>query len=257
MFELIMLLSIGQCANGVCRIPPTIHFPPAHVVQIAKDCPCSPLCTCGCNQGMPCRCGNPSPVTRSPFQPTIPPAQPDEAVEAKGEPLNFGVKDDMRGKEPVYRINGRRVERREAFESLAKDGKLVDDSKKYRITLIGTPDDCKRVRDQMKGTDLERDCLTQTYSPDHWAVKDAGFKLTGSPVVYMQAPDGKVLHRQDDAEGAIEALRKARPDYKPEADPNGKSNPIQPLDPSKLPWYIWPIGAGVLWLLLKPEDKSK
>lgn len=27
--------------------------------KAAKSCPCSPACECGCNEGKPCRCGEP------------------------------------------------------------------------------------------------------------------------------------------------------------------------------------------------------
>ncbi len=29
------------------------------ITQRVKNCPCSPACTCGCNQGLPCRCNPP------------------------------------------------------------------------------------------------------------------------------------------------------------------------------------------------------
>jgi hypothetical protein len=58
----------------------------------------------------------------------------------------------------------------------------------------------------------------QDYAPGNWAVKD-GFFTEGKPTIYLQAPNGKVLHRQDDysdgAAGLATALRKADPNYSP------------------------------------------
>ena len=82
-----------------------------------------------------------------------------------------------------------------------------------------------------------------------------GFVTSGQPTIYCQAPDGKVLHRQDDYGGPeqlAEAARKAKPNYRPENDPNVN----RPLDAAKqVPGIVWVI-AAVLALLVATRTKA-
>lgn len=54
-------------------VPPGPVTPPSAVVgvnrppaKITKVCPCSPLCVCGCNDGLPCRCEPPRSTPAAP-----------------------------------------------------------------------------------------------------------------------------------------------------------------------------------------------
>jgi len=123
-------------------------------------------------------------------------------------------------------LNGREISRSEAMRVFCDAG-LIDDSDRLRLTVIGTDADRRRVLDDLKGplADIAGQCVVQDYPPDHWAVARAGFYTAGSPTIYVQAPDGTVLHRQDDyADGAdglravFERLRKPDPDYRPDKD---------------------------------------
>ncbi len=73
--------------------------------------------------------------------------------------------------------------------------------------------DAFRIRDQL---------VVHDYRPDHWAVSRVGFVTSGHPSIYLQAPDGTVLHRQDRYEGGEQlsgAVRKAQ-GYDPQRDKN-------------------------------------
>jgi hypothetical protein len=138
-----------------------------------------------------------------------------------------------------YRINGRLAAKKHAIETIEKGdgGQVPDDTKKLRLTIIGTEADQARVLADVNShaafASLKDKLLTQDYSPANWALS-AGFVTTGGPTIYLQAPDGKVLLRQDSYAGAdalAEAIRKADPNYDPTRDPNGKPKPVQPNEP--------------------------
>jgi hypothetical protein len=140
---------------------------------------------------------------------------------------NFGIDREQLG-QPKERITlgGREITHAEAKQLLEASG-LADDSSKLRLTIIGSEADRKRVLDDLKGplADLAGGFLVQSYAPDQWAVARAGFQTGGKPTIYVQAPSGKVLHRQDDyADGAdglrraLEAIRKPDPNYDPTKD---------------------------------------
>ncbi|GIW83079.1 MAG: hypothetical protein KatS3mg105_4886 [Gemmatales bacterium] len=91
--------------------------------------------------------------------------------------------------------------------------------------------------------------IVQSYRPENWALRP-GFVTSGRPTIYVQSPDGEVLHRQDDYEGGIGALsvaleracqlRRRNPLYRPQ------------LDPDLRQWF-WPWRGFELrpsWLLL-------
>lgn len=142
-----------------------------------------------------------------------------------------------------FTINGRRVDRGRAIESLlGGSGNLIDDSGFLRLTVIGSDAERKRVLDDLKGpalAGLAGGLLVRDYPPDHWAVKDAGFKVDGRPTIYVQHAGGKVLHRQDDYDGGPDrlagAIRKARPDYDPKKDPDLSKPKVEPPAPSPPP----------------------
>jgi hypothetical protein len=143
--------------------------------------------------------------------------------------------------------------------------RLIDDSAKPWLTVIGTPDQRRQVladldaAPQLAGV---KDAIrVKAYSPTDWAVKDAGFVTTGQPTIYVQDAGGKVLHRQDSYHGpgllavAIQntgAIRKADPNYRPANDPNANDafSGLGPLGPVIVPGAL---GAVLILLLLREQ----
>ncbi|MGE3805706.1 MAG: hypothetical protein AB7K24_13600 [Gemmataceae bacterium] len=176
-----------------------------------KDCNCSPLCTCGdqcrCAEAGPCNEGCPCAGARIEQIP------------------NYGVDlSKLNGNRELITLDGQPVSKQQAYEILER-GQLIDDSGKLRLTVIGSDAERRQVLDDLGRAPLSQwheDLLVQDYPASHWAVAKSGFVTAGTPTIYLQAPDGKVLHRQDDyadgAEGLATALRRAHPDYDPQKD---------------------------------------
>lgn len=204
--------------------------------KLRDGCGCQPECQCdpdcGCVSGAtPCQNGC--------FQ-------------------NFGVDQTKLGGLEAYKINGKPVTKAQA-EKAIQGGQVPDDAHKLRLTVIGQESERKQVLADLAASPalvpFKDKLLVQAYAPDHWAVAQAGFVTTGKPTVYLQAPDGKVLHRQDDyqdgADGLAKALRKADPDYKPDKDQDKRKDPVLPGLPELPPWApVAGLGGLVLLLLL-------
>ncbi len=100
------------------------------------------------------------------------------------------------------------ISREEAIERMrpTEAGKddIPDDSKKFRLTIIGTPAERKPVMDawaQVEPAIRDR-VVTWCVAPDHHSLKesDSGqlrFKNDGKPTIHLTAPDGQSLHRQE------------------------------------------------------------
>jgi len=180
---------------------------------------------------------------------------------------NFGIMQaKLNGAISHHSINGRIVSEQDAFAAL--QGKLNDDSQKLRLTIIGPEDKRRAVLADLAtnaGLYLLKDkMLVQSYDPSHWTVVNAGFRATGQPTIYLQAPDGKVLHRQDEYRGPdklAEAIRKADPNYQPDKDPDlNKNNPpstFPSFDLSHIPgWCCAACAAGFGFLILCRRKRS-
>ena len=151
------------------------------------------------------------------------------------EPLNYGIDVDELRKHSRenFTLDGTPLSRTEALAILNQT--LQDDSDTLRLTIIGSEEARRRVREDLAGplADEAREFLIQDYPPDHWAVKDAGFHREGNPTIYIQKPDGTVLHRQDDYNGpdefraVLEKLRRPDPNYDPRKDPDLRRQPGQ------------------------------
>jgi hypothetical protein len=216
---------------------PPEPFAPANAARPKKSaCDCAPPCDCGdacrCPDGKPCCDGCKCLV--------------------KGEALphwmTHGTEPGKLAGREEYRVGGRVVSRAEALQAL-RAAPLTDDSRRPRLTVIGSPDDRKKALGGLPA-DVKDHWLVKEFTPDHWAVKGAGFKTDGHPTVYLQAPDGKVLHRQDDADNLAEAVRKADPAYDPSKDPDlrkpkAPDKPAAPDEPH--PWAGW-VAAGCVGL---------
>jgi hypothetical protein len=174
---------------------------------------------------------------------------------------NFGLDLDQLDKDSgkeTYKINGKEVSKARAIEAI-EGGTLPDDSNKLRLTVIGPDAERQAVVNDLKSSPLlssVRDtCLVQDYAPDAPMLQSCGFVTTGHPTIYLEKPDGTVLHRQDDYAGGAEALatavRKADPNYHPDTDPN-KTKPdlIPGLDLADINPLVWLAGGGLVFLVL-------
>lgn len=157
-----------------------------------------------------------------------------------------------------YSINGMPVTKELAQQILGDEKRIPNDANSLRLTVIGPDAERRRVRDDLEKSPLlsahQGKLAVQDYPPDHWAVAQAGFFTGGKPTIYLQTPDGKVLHRQDDyddgAEGLAAALRRANPNYDFKKDPDLRKLPFRPpVDLSIVPLPAWFLAAGVLYLL--------
>ena len=179
---------------------------------------------------------------------------------------NFGINQqalaDRCRNGPCYYINGRQVTRSDVFEAITAGTQLEDDSGKNHLTIIGSKEETKPVLEDLESnvalTGYKGKLLVQVYKPDCWAAARAGFKTDGKPSIYLQAPGGKVLHRQDGYKGPLllaAAIRKADPNYDPAKDPDlTKPKPATPAkpndaDPIAAPPFPWP-AAGCIALLV-------
>jgi hypothetical protein len=163
-----------------------------------------------------------------------------------GQPANFGVMRDRLAAEERLSLNGTPIKPDQARQALAG---LIDDSQWLRLTIIGSPAERQAVVSDLKShpafAELRGRLLVQTYEPDHWAVAAAGFVRTGKPTIYLQAPDGRVLHRQDEYRGPerlAAALRRADPNYHPERDPDLDQLPVLSRL-TRLPAWAWGLAA--------------
>lgn len=161
----------------------------------------------------------------------------------------FGVAADRLADKPRYSLNGRLVDPAQAHEAVGAG--LADDSGKLRVTILGSDEKRRQVRQ-----DLDRDpafapqrdrFAVRDYPADHWSTRP-GFVAPGDPTIYCQAPDGRVLHRQDDYRGGAPslaaALRQARNDYDPKKDPDLRA-PASAPDPQRLGSLALALAFGV------------
>lgn len=180
-------------------------------------------------------------------------------------PKNFGIEVEKLGH--GYSINGKPATRKEAYEFLQKRT-LDDDSRRLRLTVIGTADECRRVLDDLADPKVKAhlgDAIVATYRPDHWHV-DGVFE-PGAPSIYFQKPGGEVLARLASYPGKAvfsEVLRKGHPDYDPGKDrdaddltrpapgPAGPAGGKLKFDLAAVPSYLWAVGGFlVAFLFLK------
>lgn len=181
----------------------------------------------------------------APAEPPTPlPPEETSTVAAPAAEENFGIDREKWAREPR--------------RSIAARG-LPDDRGKARLTVIGSEEERKTVLNDLDAAPdlkpLRESLVVQAYAPDHWAVARTGFKTDGRPSIYLQSPDGKVLHRQDDYQGGprrlAEAIRKASPNYDPRKDPD-LTRPRAPdvAAPESWPGWLWgALGVAGLWLL--------
>lgn len=162
---------------------------------------------------------------------------------------------------PRYSRNGIVISKEEAFAAL----KLVDDSQKLSLTVIGTQAEQDAVRAALVADAgfASRVCF-QGYLPDEWAVNTErfGFVHDGKPTIYLQKPTGEVLYRcREFTTSTISDLRQKDPNYKPENDPGIKpdTHPASPLagnGPPNLTVLLLCAGAVVVVLVLLQKENA-
>lgn len=217
------------------------------------------------------------PEIKAKYKPPQTPEPPVKEPPARKAPVpcevqNYGI--DLEAlknyKGPAYSINGRKASR---YDALAKLGSFTDDADRPFLTIIGPKDDCDRVRadiDNLPVLKQVRDnWRVQSYPADDMAravIADDGFKTGGHPTIYLQSPDGTVLHRQDNyqsAEQLAQAARRADPKYDPNKDPDLSKTPsIGGVDLApfidwlkKLPGVVYAAVLGLGGLFVLPNRK--
>lgn len=187
-----------------------------------------------------------------------PPVPPPESAALIGDKVaaypNYGIDLDKINRDKSYSVNGRVSSRDDALERIA--GKLLDDSGKMFLTIIGSKEDCAAVQKDLDTAPALKEIKDRVhlhcYEPSDPMVAKSGFVTSGKPTIYVQAAgdSGKVLHRQDNYDGPeklAEAVRKADKDYKPASDPN-LNDSLSQL--KAIPGGVWLIaGLGVLIFL--------
>lgn len=171
---------------------------------------------------------------------------------------NFGVDSDKLQGGPRYQISGRDVDKGDALRAVDKQAQLPDDAKKFRMTIIGTDAERKPVLDDWKAKGEPKDrVVLWSVPPGHWSLHDnvtgqPMFVTTGHPTVYLQAPTGKVLHRQDDYRGPndFQAIRKAVTSYDATKDPDLRKTQSTVPVPAAL------AGFGLLALAFASRKRS-
>lgn len=191
----------------------------------------------------------------------LPKQQAAEPIAAPKEErvANFGVdRDRISGHERIT-LNGQTITKAQAAAYLAGDARVPNDADLVRLTVIGSDAErAKVLSDLVTDKDLlalKSRLVVQDYRPDEWAVARAGFFTGGHPTIYLQRPDGKVLHRQDEYAGPVElatAIRKADPNYQPAKDPNLLKP--QPLNPESWPTWVWLVAGGALLLSNRQKE---
>jgi hypothetical protein len=141
---------------------------------------------------------------------------------------NYGIElSEMKGRPESYYHNGRSITKESALLLMGTQG-IPDDSQFIRITVIGSDAIRKKVRDDLYNdpalSDFRSFTVVQDYPKDHWAVNGVGFEANSEIAIYVQSPDGTVVHRQNDytdgAVGLATALRKVDPNYRKGGDPD-------------------------------------
>lgn len=170
-------------------------------------------------------------------------------------------------KQPSYSINGLKTGKAQVVQALGFDGTtLPNDAQHLRLSVIGPKNlTTQVVKDFMSDpafADVRGGVVIQSYEPNDVMVTGINAKTDGQPSIYLQSPDGKVLHRQDTYTGPkplSEAVRKAKSGYDPSKDPNLGPQSLDGILKylKDLPPIVWLVAAGVgLFLFGKQPTKG-
>ena len=194
------------------------------------------------------------------------PAKTPRPMVGQNPEFNFGM-DYTPGEKPRYSLcdggKSKDITRRRAMALVegpnASD--IPDDSKKFRVTVIGSKEArTKAISDigEKLSVGTKDQVIVCQYAPDSVLVKKLKLVTDGSPAVTLQAPDGQVLGRNLDGTWdvtRVEAIEEKVKSYDPSKDPDlkvePKADPSKPLNLSQVPAWGWGLGGlGVLALLL-------
>jgi hypothetical protein len=184
-------------------------------------------------------------------EPPIPPPNkhnppvPADRVEASAKQVeDFGVDYSQIPRTEECSVNGRKCTKERAKHLIeSKDGTLTDDSQRLRLTVFGSETERNDVVNKLS-SDLKDKLSIQAYAPDHWIVTQRGFKLGPGPTIYLESPDGTVLHRQEGWDGPqslAKAIERADPNYDPRKDPDLRKTPkpeSEPCNPPGCPGWL-------------------
>lgn len=160
------------------------------------------------------------------------------------DPPTFGVDVEQISSTPRSTLSGREVTKDVA--TAAVGASIPDDSKSLRVTVIGEKPEREMVGQLLRrgGGCANGQCTIREYGPNDWEVKNSGFVTTGKPTTYVQEPEGKVIHRQDDPEGVVEAVRKAKESYDSKKDPDLRKTALPIPVPTLSPVLLACLGVG-------------
>lgn len=266
---LLALVALGQCAGGSCPAPMMVFAPPPPPVMIRPEVravavqrpaiPAERAWLPGVKDGRTIwvwgwrdggdTCWLPSEQATAP--PRVPDAtterpptasQPDRPVVVGALPSFATGGVDRTRLASRERYQPRLGEGRRFVEAVqAKSKEVPDDASRLRLTVIGSDAETAPVLAAIQAPgplhDATKEMHVQTYRPDSPYVAGLGF-APGSPSIYVQEPNGKVLHRQADFAGGgealavavrkAEALRKPDPQYDASVDADLRK-PASPL----------------------------
>jgi hypothetical protein len=184
-----------------------------------------------------------------------------EQATPAGHIRNFGLELQkiQENRDDGYTLGSRPVTAAEAVRCLGGEA-FHDDSQLLRLTIIGTPAQRQKVIEDLDRHEALQPWKDRTMvcalAPDSPRIRDAGFASAGVPTIYIQTPEGRVLHRQDEYRGAVplaEVLqiaerRRKDPNYDPGKDPDLNRLRADSFIHFKT-WHLY-LGAGILLALL-------
>lgn len=226
-------VSSPSCANGSCQVPTYMQPAPVIADPLANGV-IEPIGV----KPTP-KIAAPGVVVPAPKK-AVPPLIEQQAIEADGDFL-FGV-DWEKIANKKYDDKAKKISLIEAFD-FAK-GNYDDAKTNLRLIVIGTKEERAPFEAAYRALPVEeREKISPWFvSADHWSMKDSDggelrYVVDGKPTVYVLAPDGELIHRQDGgtASDAIEAIRKGGKKYDPKRDPDLRKTP----DPLRVPALGW------------------
>jgi hypothetical protein len=180
-----------------------------------------------------------------------------ELLDESGERLLFGVvPSPHENGHNRYWVNDKEVSRTELYQKM--DRQVTDQSGKPFLTIIGPDSNRKAVLADIEKSPPLKELIgnyrLNAYAPDDWHVARLGFVSDGKPTIYVQEPNGRVVHRQDEYHGPDEligVLRKANDNYRKDKDPN-----LATIGLVGLPLEAWLV-IGLLFFFLIPRGDKK
>lgn len=178
-----------------------------------------------------------------------PPPQPKKEDHRQNFGIDTGNFPHLPFGEERYSMGGCCISREDALR-LIGDRQLPDESSKLVISVIGTPDQTKRIMDDLQGQlapFLNGFRKPKVYLPDSWEITGVGFRPKRTPYISIQTAEGVELHAQSDYDDgapglrkAIERLRKPNPQYDPSKTPDLRKDlpvpaPVTPNSPVLTP----------------------